>query len=171
VPHASKSGQGANVAGGFTRGGGSRREDIAARQLIERNRGTIERLADQLSAGAFSASRKPRPEPQPEGLIIHALGGPVAAEAPSPYVRISPNDRVVVADQATGRQLQFLGQIRRENGVRRFALATSANGFFAEVEADTAAQLAELDGMALGRDYDEDRLSADIGTRLGIGPS
>ena len=76
--------------------------------------------------------------------------------APRPYVRISPNDRVVIADQATGRQLQFLGQIRRENGVRRFALATSANGFFAEVEADTAAQLAELDGMALGRDYDED---------------
>ena len=122
---------------------------LAARQLIERNRATIERLADHLSSGAFSASRQAKPEPQPEGLMIHVLGGPPADETPQPYVRISPNDRVVLADHATGRQLEFLGQIRRENGARRFVLATKANGFFAELASATAARLAGLDGAQL----------------------
>ena len=81
--------------------------------------------------------------------MIHVLGGPPAAEAPLPYVRISPNDRVVLADQATGRQLEFLGQIRRQNGARRFVLATKANGFFAEMAVETAARLAGLDGAAV----------------------
>ena len=147
---------------------GPRREDAAAKQLIERNRATIEKLADHLSNGAYSASRQSRPEPQPEGLIIHVLGGAATDEAPRPYVRISPNDRVVLADQATGRQLEFLGQIRRENGARRFVLATRANGFFAELAPEAAAQLATLDGVRLGGDYDDDRLSADIRARLGI---
>ena len=40
------------MAGNF-----SRRDDIAAKQLIERNRATIDKLADHLSAGAYSASR------------------------------------------------------------------------------------------------------------------
>lgn len=150
-------------------GNSSRRDDVAAKQLIERNRATIDRLADQLSAGAYSASRKPRAAPQPEGLSIHVLGGPAAADPPRPYVRISPNERVVLADHASGRQLQFLGQIRRQDGVRRFVLATKANGFFAEVGDEAATSLAELDGVALERDYDDDRLSADIGARLGIG--
>lgn len=152
----------------FSRRDGPRREDLAAKRLIERNRGTIERLADQLSAGAFSASRKPRPEPTPDGSIIHVLGGAPAVEVPSPYLRISPNERVVVADHVTGRQLQFLGQIRRENGVRRFVLATKANGFMAEVAVETAALLAPLDGVELSREYGEDRLSTDIRARLGI---
>lgn len=152
----------------LSRRDGPRREDLAAKQLIERNRATIERLADHLSAGAFSASRATRPAPQPDGSIIHVLGGRPASEAPRPYLRISPNERVVVADHATGRQLQFLGQIRRENGVRRFVLAIKANGFFAEVAAETAAPLAALDGVELSRTYDEDRLSADIRERLGI---
>ncbi len=111
-----------------------RREDVAARQLIERNRATIERLADHLSSGAFSASRQAAPVPQPEGLMHPRPGWAAGGRArPSPYVRISPNDRVVLADHATGRQLEFLGQIRRQDGVRRFVLATKANGFFAEL--------------------------------------
>ena len=148
--------------------GGPRREDAVARQLIERNRTTIERMADHLSSGAFSASRRSKPEPQAEGLMIHALGGPPMDEPPRPYVRISPNDRVVLADHATGRQLEFLGQIRRENGARRFVLATKANGFFSELPADTAACLAGIDGAQLTGDYGDDRLSSDIGDRLGI---
>lgn len=148
--------------------GGPRREDLAARQLIERNRATIERIADHISAGAFSASRAQRPEPRPDGAVIHVLGGPPTPDEPRPYLRISPNERVVVADHATGRQLQFIGQLRRENGARRFVLATRANGFFAEIPADAAARLADLDGVELSRSYDEDRLSADIRERLGI---
>src|SRR5262245_38807303 len=116
---------GKDVAGAFSRGSGA----DAARSLIERNRATIERLANQFSSGAYSAARARPPEPQPQGLIIHTLGGGTTAEAPSPYVRISPNERVVVADHVSGRQLQFLGQIRRENAVRRFVVATRANGF------------------------------------------
>jgi hypothetical protein len=145
-----------------------RREDLAARQLIERNRATIERLADHLSSGTFSASRQAKPVPQPEGLMIRVMGGPPAEETPQPYVRISPNDRVVLADHATGRQLEFLGQIRRENGARRFVLATKANGFFAELASATAARLAGLDGAQLTSDYGDECLSADIRDCLGV---
>lgn len=157
--------QGKQVRGTYSRSGGV----DAAKQLVERNRATIERLANQFSGGTYAASRAPRPEPRPEGLIIHALGGPPVVEAASPYVRISPNDRVVVADHASGRQLQFLGQIRYENGARRFVLATRANGFFSPLEDDVAHELAGLDGLALSRDYNDDRLAADIAHCLGIG--
>lgn len=152
----------------MTRRDARRREDVDAARLIERNRATIERIADQLSAGAYSASRAPRAEPQTEGLIIHSLGAGPPDDAPSPYVRISPNDRVVVADRATGRQLEFLGQIRCQDGVRRFVLATTANGFFAPLGADAAARLAGLDGLTIGRGYGEDELAADIRRCLGM---
>lgn len=147
---------------------GPRPEDVEARRLIERNRGTIERLADHLSSGAYSAARAPKAQPQPEGLIIHVLGGKRADDAPEPYVRISANDRVVLADAVTGRQLHFLGQIRRANGERRFVLATAANGFFGSFDPEIGAALAELDGSRLDRDYDEDHLAADVRTRLGV---
>jgi hypothetical protein len=145
-----------------------RREDVEARQLIERNRGTIARIADHLSMGAFSAARQPKQEQRAEGLIIHVLGDAAASEVLLPYVRISPNDRVVLADQATGRQLEFLGQVRRRNGARRFVLATKANGFFAELSAECAERLAPLDGAELKVGYDDEELVADIRDRLGL---
>lgn len=143
-----------------------RHDDVEARQLIERNRATINKLADHLSMGAFSASRRGKQEPQAEGLIIHALGGTPASEAPLPYVRISPNDRVVLADEATGRQLEFLGQVRRQDGARRFVLATRANGFFAELSPESAARLGSLDGKEFGIGYGDEELVADIRDRL-----
>lgn len=149
----------------------SRRDDVEAQQLIERNRATIDRLADHLSMGAFSASRRARQEPQAEGLIIHALGGPPAADQPLPYVRISPNDRVVLVDEATGRQLEFLGQVRRQDGARRFVLATKANGFFAELSAESAARLAALDGKVFQIGYGDEELVADIREMLQLGQS
>jgi hypothetical protein len=158
--------QGASVAEIRTARSAPRRDDVEARQLIERNRATITKLADQLSMGAFSAARQPRQEPQAEGLIIHALGGAPAAEEPLPYVRISPNDRVVLADEATGRQLEFLGQVRRQNGARRFVLATKANGFFAEMSVESASRLAALDGKEFLAGYGDDELIADIRVRL-----
>lgn len=152
----------------MTKRNARRLDDGDAQRLIERNRATIERLADHLSAGAYSASRAPRAEPQPQGLIIHAPGAPARDDAPSPYVRISPNDRVVVADHATGRQLQFLGEIRRRDGVRRFVLATKVNGFFSPLADEVAGRLGELDGVVIGRDYGEEQLALDIRRHLGM---
>lgn len=143
-----------------------RREDAEARQLIERNRDTIAKIADQISMGAFSAGRQAKLEPKAEGLIVHVLGGSPASEPPIPYVRISPNDRVVLADEATGRQLEFLGLIRRQAGVRRFVLATGANGFFAELSSESAERLAPLDGIELRAGYGDGELIADIRGRL-----
>jgi hypothetical protein len=142
--------------------------DGDARRLIEQNRGTIERLADQLSNGAYSASRAPKAEPQAQGLMIHVLGGKPASVAPDPYVRISANDRVVLADHENGRQLHHLGEIRRVDSKRRFILATRENGFFAPVDAEVAAALTGLDGMAVGGADGEERLAAEIRQHLGL---
>jgi hypothetical protein len=53
---------------------GPRREDVPLKQLIQQNRGIITRLADQISGGGYSASKRQRSEPQAEGLIIHVGG-------------------------------------------------------------------------------------------------
>jgi len=149
---------------------GPRREDVQARELIERNRGTIERLADHLTGGAYSASCAEKAvEPRPAGPSIHVLGASPASDRPKPYVRISPNDRVVLADADSGRQMHLLGQIRGTDGERWFALATRENGFVAPLDAETSAALASLDGAKLHQGYDEDRLADDIRERLGLG--
>lgn len=148
---------------------GPRREDVQARQLIERNRGTIQRLADQLTGGARPISRARDPTgPRPEGTIIHVLGQAPASDQPQPYVRISPNDRVILADADSGRQLHHLGELRRVDGERRFVLATRENGFFAPLDAQVGTVLADLDGARLGQGYDEERLTAAIRERLGV---
>lgn len=147
----------------------TRREDIAARRLIETNRGLIERLADQISQGAYSASRRAAPaEPEPEGLLIHDLGTARAVgSGPRPYVRVSPNRRVVVADLETGRHLHHLGEIRRLDGAWRFVVATPANGFLAPVEPDIAERLAPLDLADLGEHPDDAALARAVAAHLG----
>ncbi|HEU0223216.1 MAG TPA: hypothetical protein VFR34_13535 [Paracoccaceae bacterium] len=147
---------------------GPRREDIEARRLIDENRGTIRALANRLTGGQFAAPKPAKAEPEAKGLIVHALGAARTIRDPKPYIRISPNSRVVVADADSGRQMQFLGEIRRMDGVRRFVLATKANGFFAPVEPEIGEALAGLDGVRLGGDYPEERLAAEIGERLGV---
>ncbi len=148
---------------------GPRREDEAARRLIDQNRHTIERLADTLSNGAYSAGRTAAkaPPPQASGLIMSDLRAPRRLEDPKPYVRISPNRRVVVVDETTSRQMHHLGELRRIDGRLTFVLATRANGFFSELDADLALRLAPLDGAALGAGRTEAGLSAEIGTLLG----
>ncbi|MEO1512507.1 MAG: hypothetical protein AAFU70_10560, partial [Planctomycetota bacterium] len=93
--------------------------------------------------------------------------GKVASEA-RPYVRISPNRRVVVVDLETNRQMHFLGERRVSDGQRRFVLATADNGFFSPVEAEVAAALADLDGAVIGPARDEAKLAREIGVQLGI---
>lgn len=148
-----------------------RREDQPARALIDNNRGVIERLADQLSNGAYSASRRAAAAPaapQPEGLIISHGRHRATASAPKPYVRISPNRRVVLVDFETGRQMQHLGEIRRVEGVWRFVLATAANGFFLALASPLADDLAALDGAPMGDGRTDDILRAEIEAALGV---
>ncbi len=147
---------------------GPRREDQAARRLIEQNRGTIERLADQISNGAYSASKAaPRPQsPEASGLIMSDLRGPAPVRRAKPYVRISPNRRVVVVDDTTSRQMHHLGELRRVDGRMTFVLATTANGFFSALEPALADRLAPLDGVALDAERTEAALAAEIGALL-----
>lgn len=152
----------------ISRSGGPRREDVEPRRLIEQNRGVIERLANQFSQGRYAENKRAKQPPQPDGLVIHAGRAAPVSDAPKPYLRISPNRRVVVVDGETGRQMSFLGEIRRRDGVLVFAVATRENGFFSPVDAGTAATLAALDGRRLGRDYGEDDLGAEIRRLLAI---
>lgn len=146
-------------------------EDRRARDLIEKNRQTITRLADQMSNGAYSASKRQAgvpSEPEARGLVFSDLGAGKKAVVPRPYVRISPNRRVVIVDLETNRQMHFLGEIRRVDGARRFVLATAGNGFFSPVDRAIAARLDALDGAAMGPERDERALAREIGERLGI---
>ena len=87
---------------------------------------------------------------------------------PVPYLRISMNGRVVVADTGSGIQLQFLGQIKRLNGEMRFVVATAENGFISPLEGAIADKIADLADRTINRAYSEDDLAADLKTRLEI---
>ena len=147
-----------------------RPEDKQAQAHIKRNWGTIEKLADTLSGGKYSAdkAKKAAPPPQAQGLIIVDQARPRVPDAPVPYLRISMNGRVVLADTNSGIQLHFLGQIKRVNGQMRFDLATAENGFIAPLEVTLADKIADLAGRTIHRNYSEDDLAADIRTRLEV---
>ncbi len=148
---------------------GPRREDEGARRLISENRGTIERLADQLSSGAYSArkSKASPAAPEASGLIVSDLAAPRRSDAPKPYVRISPNRRVVIVDETTSRQMHHIGDLRRIDGRMVLVLATKANGFFTALEPDLSEALVSLDGAALDAVRTEAALAAEIGALLG----
>jgi hypothetical protein len=147
---------------------GPRSQDAAARAFIEKNRTTIASIANHLSGGRRRAMRKPASAPQSEASGKLWFTAPGQPREPSPYLRISLNGRVVVADLDSGRQLHFIGDIRGAGPARRFALATRENGFFAPLETDLQHALSGLDGMALPDTAAEERLERDIGARLGL---
>lgn len=147
---------------------GPRREDAQLKRLIEQNRATITRLADQFSSGAYSASKAPREAPKAKGLIFHHFTGRTSTSEPDPRVRISLNGRVIVVDQSSGKQLHHIGEIRRQAGIEVFVLATSANGFFSPVNSAIAEALGKLDGTEIGAACSEEQLAATIGERLGL---
>ena len=119
------------------------------------------------TVGAADAER--RKKPVPAGLMIHDLGAGRAETAPKPYIRVSPNNRVVVVDGETGRQMHFLGELRRLDGRRCFVLATRENRFFSPVEDGIGAVLADLDGREIaGSSAAERELAAEIAQRLGL---
>ncbi|MGI9499010.1 MAG: hypothetical protein ACR2P3_03165 [Geminicoccaceae bacterium] len=147
---------------------GPRREDVAARRVLQENRGTIHKMMDHLTGGQLNSSQpKPAP-PEPDGLIIHTGRATDARGTTRPYVRISVNGRVVVADQDTSRQLHFLGEIRGPRRDQRFVLATKNNGFYALIEDELEDKLADLDGCSITRQFSDDDLVLAITDRLGL---
>ena len=149
---------------------GPRAEDQQAKQHIQRNWGTIEKLADTLSGGKYSAdkARKAAAPPQAKGLIIVDQARPRKADVPNPYLRISPNGRVVIADTNSGVQLHFLGQLKRIDGAVRFVIATAANSFISPLADDIHDKIADLANLTLDRSYREDDLAKDLKLRLHI---
>ncbi|WP_192246985.1 hypothetical protein [Mesorhizobium silamurunense] len=147
---------------------GPRREDVQVKRLIEQNRSTIVRLADQISGGGYSASRMPRQQPKAEGLIIHVGGGTATVAEAKPSIQVTINGRVISKDQDTGRQLHHIGDIRNRGGEQIFVLATKQNGYFAPVDETVAAKLADMDGSRVTATYSEEQLAGDIGAKLGI---
>ncbi|TIL47811.1 hypothetical protein [Mesorhizobium sp.] len=147
---------------------GPRREDAQVKRLIEQNRSTIVRLADQISGGGYSASRKPRQQPKAEGLIIHIGGGTAPVAEAKPSIQVTMNGRVISKDRNTGRQLHHIGDIRDRGGDQVFVLATKQNGFFSPVDEIVAEALADMDGSRLAATYTEEQLAFDIGAKLGI---
>lgn len=144
---------------------GPRLEDVKARRVLRENAGTIRKLADQLSNGGYSKMQadqaRRRETPKPDGLIIHDLKAPVSTDVPEPYVKVSVNNRVVLVDRSTGRQMQMLGEIRGNFLSKRFVLATADNGFFSPLDAEVHAALAHLDGAEITGDF-TDRDLADL---------
>ncbi len=147
---------------------GPRREDVAARRVLQENRGTIHKMMDHLTGGQLNSQAAKPAAPEPEGLVIHTGRVIDSREAARPYVRVSVNGRVVVADQETSRQLHFLGEIRGPRRSQHFVLATKANGFYAVIDEALEEPLADLDGRSFDSDFSEDDLVDTITERLDI---
>lgn len=147
---------------------GPRREDEAARKVLRDNRGTIHKMMDHLSGGQLRSSQPKPAAPEPEGLVIHTGRASDPRATTRPYVRISINGRVVVADQDTSRQLHFLGEIRGSRRDQRFMLATKDNGFYALIEDELKEKLADLDGLPITHEFSDDDLVTTITDRLGL---
>ncbi|WP_300056167.1 hypothetical protein [uncultured Roseobacter sp.] len=156
----------------FSKKEGPRREDVEAKRIISENRQTIHRLADQISNGGFSRSRAAmataKETPKPQGLSIHLLGTTGKTVDPEPVLKISLNGRVVIMDANSGKQLVFLGEMRRKNSQKYFALATKKNGFFSPLDDETQDCLRDLDGVMLETGEIEDKFSDVMKDRLGL---
>ena len=147
---------------------GPHREEVAAKDFIQKNRTTIDALASHLTAGRWQELRNPTspPPPQPSGKLWSTpQARPTEAE---PYVRISLNGRVVIADLASGRQLRFVGELRGKGQSRSFALATRENGIFEPMDENMYKVLADLEGLSVPDEVAEERLEQVIAGRLGL---
>ncbi|GAB4065582.1 hypothetical protein GCM10028812_09950 [Ancylobacter sonchi] len=156
----------------FTKSDEPRKEDVAAKKMIEKNWGTIDRLANQISGGRWQDLKKARTSNTPiaefdrKSFIGYVSTG--RSVSTRPYVRISLNNRVVVVDEETNRQVLFLGEIRRRPQGRVFCLATRANGFFDPAADEVLEALAELDGCLLREDEVDEPFKQELAARLGF---
>lgn len=157
----------------ISRRDGPRREDERARRLINENRGAITHLADRLTQGGYSAGIAAKAAaakgPQAEGKLIHDLAASSARTVDSgeTRVKVSLNNRVVAYDGGSGRQVHLLGEIRRQDGLRYFALAVPANGFLSDLPPEVLAPIEELDGQIIDAACPETLLATAIAERLG----
>lgn len=147
---------------------GPRREEAAAKDFIQKNRTRIDALANHLTGGRLQELRNPQTpaQPQPSGKLWSTP--PARPRELEPYVRISLNGRVVIADLSSGRQLHFVGELRGKGQSRYFALATQENGIFDPLDQRMYEVLAELEGMSVPDEAGEERLERNIAGRLGL---
>lgn len=153
---------------------GPRDEDKHARERLRHNWGTIEKLADQISGGSYSANKARAAAgatpagPQASGRVFVDQSPRRTADAVAPYLRISTNGRVVLADSNSGRQLHFLGELKRRNGAVRFVMATAANGYVTPLDSGLQDSIGALADAVLGHEYSEDDLFRDLSSCLGL---
>lgn len=156
----------------FSKRDGPRKEDVQAKRFISENSHTIRKLADQISGGGYTAMQQAKAraaeEPKPDGLMIHDLGSARAADEARPYVKISPNNRVVLACMNSGKQIQLLGEIRGNFAGRHFQLATRERGFYSPVEGEMLEALLHLDDARIGETFDLDALQEAIASSLSL---
>lgn len=147
---------------------GPHREEVAAKEFIQKNRANIDAIANRLTAGRWQQMRNPAPpsQPPPSGKLWSTP--PSRPQEEEPYVRISLNGRVVIADLASGRQLHFVGELRGRGPERRFALATRDNGVFEPMSEALLERLADLEGVSVPDEQSEQRLEQIISDRLGL---
>ncbi|SMC94730.1 MULTISPECIES: hypothetical protein [Primorskyibacter] len=148
----------------FSKRDGPRLEDVKAKRIMSENAGTIRKLADQLTNGGYSRNQaeqaRRKEPPKPDGLIIHDLKARPSVDAPVPYVKISVNNRVVLVDKSTARQLEMLGEVRGNYLTKTFVLATKENGFFTPVSDEILALIGHLDHRELSAEFTTDDLAA-----------
>lgn len=147
---------------------GPHREEVAAKDFIQKNRTKINALANHLTGGRWQELRNPAPPPQPQPSGKLWYTPPSRPREAEPYVRISLNGRVVIADLASGRQIQFIGELRGKGPSRHFALATRENGIFEPLDHGIYEVLADLEGVIVPDEACEERLERIIASRLGL---
>jgi len=156
----------------FSKRSGPREEDKQGKAHMRQNWGTIEKLADQISGGSYSANKAranaKKQGPQASGLIFVDQAARPGVDVPEPYLRISVNGRVVLVDKNSGIQLHFLGQLKRQNGVVRFKIATKENGFISPLDPELEALILDLADKLIDRRYAESDLSSDLKSRLTV---
>jgi hypothetical protein len=147
---------------------GPHREEAAAKDFIQKNRTKINALANHLTGGRWQELRNPAPAPQPQPSGKLWYTPPARPREAEPYVRISLNGRVVIADLASGRQLHFVGELRGKGQSRYFALATRENGVFEPLDDGLCKVLADLEGAGVPDEVSEEHLERIIAGRLGL---
>ena len=142
--------------------------DRQMKRFLGENRHTIDRLANHLTQGAWAARNTAPAEPELERATRVGFT-PVRDDSEvEPRVRISPNNRVVLYDAATSRQIALLGAIRGTRHERFFVLATKDNGFVDPLNVDLAQRLKDLDGAKLDGPNAEDDLARTLTVNLGL---
>ncbi|MDH2380833.1 hypothetical protein [Bradyrhizobium sp. CER78] len=147
---------------------GPHREQVAAKDFIKKNRSKIDAVANHLTGGRWQELRNPKPPPQPQPSGKLWSTPPALPQEAEPYVRISLNGRVVIADLASGRQLHFVGELRGNGPSRYFALATRENGIFGPIDEAAYKPLADLEGLSVPDEAAEEQLERIIAERLGV---